>query len=93
MVAPELGDGLDVWSLAAACACAGELEQRLCELCVLHIAFLVEDVLFVADMLVQPIEVLLLLEVFLVGNHFESFLLCRADIDAVAATCTVSDRN
>ena len=70
MVAEELGDVLDVRGLTATCAGTAELEQRLCELRVLHIALRVEELL-VADLGVEPVEVGLLRDVVLVGCHFD----------------------
>ena len=55
MVTEELGDGLDVRGLAAAGAGARELEERLCELGVLHRSELVDHFL-VSDFAVEPVE-------------------------------------
>ena len=73
MVAEKLGDVLDVRGLAATCAGAAELEERLCELGVLHIALRVEDLL-VADLGVEPVEVGLLCDIVLIRCHLDGLL-------------------
>ncbi len=96
VVTEELGDVLDVRSLAAACAGARELEQWLGELRVLHALHLVQDSVLVAYLGVEVIEVLLLVNLLEVGSHLERRNLLggsRADIDAVAAACAVGDRD
>ena len=60
MVTEELGDVLDVRGLAAACASSGELEERLCELCVLEALGLVENGILVAYLGIEIIVVGLL---------------------------------
>ena len=92
-VSEELGDVLDVWGLAAAGAGTAELEERLCELGVLHVGCLVDHIVLVADLGYEPVEVLLLLLLVECGNHGEGLVLREADIDAVAATGTVVDRS
>ena len=46
-----LGDALEVRGLAAAGAGTAELEQRLCELAVLDVGFLVDEVVLIGDAL------------------------------------------
>ena len=88
VVAEQLGDGLDVRGLTAARASAGELEERLGELGVLHVGELVH-ILLVADLLVQVVEVGLLGLVLDVRDHGEGLVLGEADVHAVAATGAV----
>ena len=89
VVTEELGDCLDVRGLAATCAGAGELEERLCELGVLYVRALGNDILLVAHLAVEVVEVGLLGNLGVVRNHLDGFLLGQADIHAVAATGTV----
>ena len=88
MVAEELGDVLNVWSLTASCTSTAELEERLCELCVLHIALRVEYFL-VANLGIQEVEVILLCSVVNVRSHSEGFVLSQTFIHTVTATGTV----
>ena len=54
---PNLGDALEVRGLAAAGAGTAELEQRLCELAVLDVGFLVDEVVLVGDALLGVVPV------------------------------------
>ena len=93
VVTEQLGDGLDVGSLTATCAGAGELEQRLCKLAVLHVGHLVH-ILLVTHLLVKVVEVGLLCGVVDVRNHAQGlFRLCKAHVNAVAAAGAVVNRN
>ena len=56
MVTEELGDVLDIRSLAATGAGAGEFEQRLGELSVLHIRLRIEHLL-VSDLGIEVVEI------------------------------------
>ena len=67
---------------------AGELEERLGELGVLHVGELVH-ILLVADLLVQVVEVGLLGLVLEVRDHGEGLVLGEADVHAVAAARAV----
>ena len=87
-VAEQLRHEFDVRSLAAACACAGELEERLLELAVLDVdGFELCSGLF---------ELCSVIPVCFVGcdsvverNHGERFFFGRADSHAVGATRAV----
>ena len=57
LLAEELGDALEVRGLAAAGAGAAELEQGLCELAVLDVGFLVDEVVLVGDALLGVVPV------------------------------------
>ena len=92
-VAVKLGDDLEVRSFAAACARAGELEQRTVELAA--------DNGISCDRYVAGIESVCILPVFsfarseyvFEGSHYESLFLSGADVSAVSATRTVERRN
>ena len=92
LVAEQLRNGLDIGGLAAACASARELEQRLCELKVLDRLGLVDDLL-VTDIFGDVIPILLLGHLLLQRAHHERLILGGADVDAVRATRTVHRRN
>ena len=92
LVAEQLRDSLDIGGLAATGAGARELEQRLCELEVLHRLGLVDDLL-VSDVLGDVVPVLLLGHLRLERFHHQCLLLGRADVDAVRATRTVERRD
>ena len=57
LLAEELGDALEVRGLAAAGAGAAELEQRLCELAVLDVGLLVDEVVLIGDALLGVVPV------------------------------------
>ena len=57
LLTEELGDALEVRGLAAAGAGTAELEQRLCELAVLDVGFLVDEVVLVGDLLLGILPV------------------------------------
>ena len=62
LLAEELGDALEVRGLAAAGAGAAELEQGLCELAVLDVGLLVDEVVLVGDLLLGILPVFGLVE-------------------------------
>ena len=90
-VAEQLGDELDIRGLAAACAGARELEQRLLELAVLDGRELGDG--DVRGGLLEGGGVVpvggVLLDGFRDGDHLERLLLGGADIDAVVAARAV----
>ncbi len=94
-VAEELGYQLHVRSLAAAGACAGELEERSRELAVLHIQGDIHEILLRRHMLHAVIPVLLVVELALHMYHLEGLvaLLAGTYISAVAAAETVENVN
>ena len=57
LLTEELGDALQVRGLAAAGAGAAELEQRLCELAVLDVGLLVDEVVLIGDALLGVVPV------------------------------------
>ena len=90
-VAEELCDELDVRSFAAACARAGELEERLLELAVLDGSDLVRGDGcggFFERRRVIPVGGVLF-DGFRDGNHTERLFLGGADVDAVVAAGAV----
>ena len=91
-VAEELGDQLDIGSLAAAGAGAGELEERLLELAALH-GLLGEGEGLFGDVLQAVVKDLLLVQLALQGLHGESLGLGRAGLDAGAAAGAVQHGN
>ena len=87
-IAEQLRNQLDIRCLAAACACARELEQRLQILATDDGGFI--DGNFRAGQLNGEIPVCLFrLAAFCQRLHFERFLLSRADLYAVAAACAI----
>ena len=89
-VAEELGDELCVRSLAAACAGAGELEERLLELGALYGAQSEGQLLL--GSLCCIVEDGLILSHLVDGLHDQSLVLCGADVDAGAAAGAVHGR-
>ena len=79
MLAKELGDALQVRGLAAASAGTTELEQGLCELAVLDVGFLVDEVVLVGDALLGVVPVGGLVE--LARSLLESLFLHRVSLN------------
>ena len=87
-VAEQLGDQLDVRGLAAACACAGELEVGLRKLGVLD-GLVVYCVLLDFDLVHCIVPVVALGKLGRERLHNKRLLLCRAAVDAAAAAGAV----
>ena len=95
-VAEELSYKLSIRSFAAACACAGEFEQRLLELGALNGGFLelLVNLGLVGNLGYSVVEYRLLIHLGLDGLHHESALAlvlcaCRADVRTYAAAGAV----
>ena len=88
MITEQLGDILDIRSLSAPCACAGEFKQRLCELGVLHVGLRIERSL-VSNLGVEVVEIILLGDIVKIRLHRKSLVFGEADIHTVAASRTV----
>ena len=93
LVTEELRNGLDIGSLAATCAGARELEQRLRELRVLHSLGSIDNTLLVTYRRGDLLPILSLLHLALKRLHNQSLVLGGADIDTVAATRTIQRRH
>ena len=89
----ELRDKLDIGCLTAAGAGAGELEERLRELRVLHALADIDEVSLIGHLLcgVEPQRILILLGVERLHGECLLALLSGADISTVTAAETVED--
>jgi len=93
LLTEELGDSLEVRSLTATCASAGEFEERLCELAVLNVGLLIDEVVLIGNFLLAVFPVLGFEELAFEGLHDESFLFSGTYVGAVAATGAVHSAN
>ena len=93
LLTEELGDSLEVRSLTATCASAGEFEERLCELAVLNVGLLIDEVVLIGNFLLAVFPVLSLIHLAFERHHNESLLLSGTYVGAVAATGAVHSAN
>ena len=87
-VTEELGNQFGIWGFTTACTGAGELQQRSGELRTLDCVD-GEGQFFLGNLIHCVQEYIVLFGLCFQGFHYQSLVLCRADVDARAATGAV----